>query len=136
MKDIRPVLRTFLLGDPIVSGLVGGVRIHPNRLPQDQVEPTIVINRISEVGDYNMDGDSGLGNVRMQVDAWAQTADFANELANAVYDRLSGFRGTVVANSDAIDIQGVFLAQGRDDYDDVTQLSRVSRDFTIWYVAL
>ena len=135
MKDIRPALRQYLLDDPTVSGLVGGVRIHNTRLPQDQVSPSIVYVKVSETGDYHMQGDSGLGQVRMQVDAWAQNADAATELANAVYDRLSGARDTVTVGSDFVNIRGSFLANGRDDYDAVAKLYRVSRDYIIWYGA-
>lgn len=131
MKDIRPALRTFLLDDPAVSALVGGSRIHHVRMPQDQVEPSVVYNKISEFGDYNMAGDSGLGHMRMQVDSWAQNADAATQLANAVYDRLTGAREVM----SGVTVRGVFLDSGRDDYDDVVKLFRSSRDFMIWYGA-
>jgi hypothetical protein len=135
MKDIRPALRAFLLGDPTVSSLVGGVRVHSSRLPQNQVEPSVVYVKVSEVGDYNMAGDSGLGQVRMQIDSWAQSNDAATQLANAVYDRLSGLRDTISFDSSSIDVKGTFLALGREDYDSTMQMFRVSRDFTIWYGA-
>lgn len=133
MKDIGPALRTYLLDDPTVSGLVGGYRIHRARLPQDQVEPSVVYIKVSETGDYHLAGDSGLGQVRMQIDAWAQDTDAANELANAVYDRLTGGKGIIGA--EALNMRGAFLANGREDYDDVVQLYRASRDFIIWYGA-
>ena len=133
MKDIRPALRMFLLGDPIVSGLVGGIRIHHQRLPQDQVEPSVVYHKVTETGDYHLAGDSGLGQLRMQVDAWAQTAGAATELANAVYDRLSGARGDFESDSDFVSIRGAFVTAGRDDFDPVSKMYRVSRDFSIWY---
>jgi len=135
MKDIRVALRAYLLDDPVVSGLVSGTRIHHARLPQDQVEPSVVYVKVSETGDYHLAGDSGLGQVRMQVDSWAQNADAATDLANAVYDRLTGAKSIVGTSSDFVDIRGAFLANGRDDYDDITQLYRVSRDFIIWYGA-
>src|SRR5262245_59747961 len=135
MKDIRPALRTFLLNDPTVNGLVGGYRIHKARLPQDQVEPSVVYIKVSETGDYHLAGDSGLGQVRMQIDSWAQNSDAATELANAVYDRLTGARDTVDFDSQFINLRGVFLANGRDDYDEITQLFRASRDFILWYGA-
>ena len=133
MKDIRPALRTFLLDDPTVSGLVGGVRVHHARLPQDQVAPSVVYLKVSETGDYHLRGDSGLGQARIQFDAWAQDSDAATELANAVYDRLTG--GRAVIGDESLDMRGAFLANGRDDYDDVTKLYRSSRDFIIWYGA-
>lgn len=131
MKDIRPAIRNYLLADPTISGMVGGVRVHHLRLPQNQVEPSVVYVKVSETGDYHMASDSGLGQVRMQIDSWAQSSDTATTLANAVYDRVTGARGTV----DNVDIRGAFLTAGRDDYDDIAKLYRVSRDFTIWYGA-
>jgi len=131
MKDIRPAIRTYLLGDAIVSGLVGGERVHHMRVPQGQVEPSVVYNKISELGDYSMDGDTHLGHIRMQLDSWAQNADAAAELANAVHDRLSGAVGLM----DTVNVRGVFLESGREDYDEVTQMFRSSRDYMIWYDA-
>ncbi len=131
MKDIRPALRSYLLADAEVNALVGGSRIHHARLPQDQVEPSVVYHNISGIGDYHLQSDSGLGQVRMQIDSWAQSADAATELANAVYDRLTGVRGYM----DTVSVKGTFLTSGRDDYDDVNRLYRISRDFIIWYGA-
>ncbi len=133
MKDIRPALRSFLLEDPTISGLVGGSRIHSARLPQDQLDPSIVYHKISEIGDYDMDGDTSLGQMRMQIDAWALSNDIANQLANAVYDKLTGHRGIITFNSSTLDMKGAFLASGREDYDDIMKMFRVSRDFLIWY---
>jgi hypothetical protein len=135
VKDIRPALRTFLLADPTINGLVGGYRIHSVRLPQDQTEPSVVYIKVSETGDYHMAGDSGLGQVRMQIDAWAQNGDGATNLANAVYDRLTGNRSVISFDSETLDMRGAFLENGRDDYDEVSQLYRASRDFIIWYGA-
>lgn len=135
MKDIRPALRTYLLDDPVINGLVGGGRIHHIRLPQDQVEPSVVYVKVSETADYHLQGDSGLGQCRMQLDSWAQNADAATELANAVYDRLTGARDIITVGSDFVNLRGAFLANGRDDYDATAQLYRVSRDFILWYGA-
>lgn len=136
MKDIRPALRTYLLADSTVNSLVGGERIHHARLPQNQVDPSVVYIKISETGDYHLAGDSGLGQMRMQIDSWAQSADAATALANAVYDRLTGARTSIdLGSPDFVDLRGAFLANGRDDYDEVAQLYRVSRDFILWYGA-
>lgn len=129
MKDIRPALRTFLLDDPTINALVGGMRVHHLRLPQDQVDPSVVYLKVSETGDYHLAGDSGLSQMRMQIDAWAQSVDTAVQLANAVYDRLSGERGMLTD----VDVRGTFLLSGRDDYDEVNRLYRISRDYNIWY---
>lgn len=134
MKDIRPAIRSFLLGDPTVNALVGGVRIHHGRLPQGQVTASLVFNRVSEIQGYTMQQDDSLSNTRFQFDAWAQTADLANELASATRDRLSGYRGPMVGNSEAIEVRGVFVVSELDGYDEVTKLYRLSRDYAVWYL--
>lgn len=134
MKDIRPAFRTFLLADPVISTLVGGVRVHYGRLPQNQTEPSVVFNKISEVGDYVQTGDSDLNQIRMQVDAWAQSTDAATQLSDAVRDKLSGGRGMVEFGTDSVTIRGMFVASAHDDYDSVAHLYRASRDYFIWYM--
>jgi hypothetical protein len=133
VKDVRPALRAFLLDDPTVNGMVGGVRIHHSRLPQNQIEPSVVFNRVSETADYHMQGDSGLFQTRMQIDSMAQSADSANSLAGAVYDHLTGHQGTVTFDSDEMRVHAIFMANTRENYDDVSRMYRVSRDFLIWY---
>ena len=135
MKDIRGPLRSYLLADASVSALVGGVRVHAQRLPQDERDPSVVYNRISEVGDYHLLSDSGLGQVRMQVDSLAQDPDLATQLSNAVYDRLTGSNSQWSDGSTTVNVRGVFLSSGRDDFDETTGMYRQSRDYVIWYGA-
>lgn len=137
MKDIRPALRSLLLLDPIVFALVGTpARIYPNQLPQGQRLPSVVFRRITEFGDYHLQGDSGLQQTGVQVDAYAPSADDAVRLADAVHDAISGFRGPVTdANSPpvTVEIRSVQQTNGRDLFDDATALNRMSRDFFIWF---
>lgn len=137
MNDIRMALRQLLLADATVSGLVGGYRIHTVRIPQGQTEPSVVLIRITEDGHYVMEGSAGISQTRMQVDCWATHADLAVQLANAVYDQLSGFRGAVAMGNnsppDSVELHGAFLQQGREDYDSTAELYRMSRDYIIWY---
>lgn len=137
MKDIRLGLRQVLLDDPEVSALVGGFRVHPVRLPQGQRDASLVLARISESGHYVMEGSAGLAQARVQADSWATHSDAAASLANAAYDALSGFRGVVSwgGNSppDSLELRGVFLDQGREDYDATANMFRVSRDYIVFY---
>ena len=143
MKDLRKAIRAFLLADSTVSTLVGATRIYPGTLPQGvaqtSVVPAVVQNLITESSDYHMQGDSGLGQARVQLDCWAQTQDEAVELANLVFDRLSGASGTIEFGMNSplenVAVQGVFHDQGRDDYDSVAKLYTRRRDFLIWYEA-
>lgn len=129
LADIRPALRTFLLEDANVQQLVGN-RVYPVRLPQSNAKQTsIVYHRISETVDHTMSGASGLTEQRIQVDAWAKDQDTANETADAVKERIDGFRGAM----GAVDVQAVFLDNGRDDYDPAADLYRVSRDYLFYF---
>ena len=135
MKDIRPAIRTYLLADATVNALVGGNRIHNVDLPQNQVEPAVVFFKVTELGDYHMQGDSGLRQIRMQIDAWGQNADLATELSNAVSDRLSGAREIINYDSTFINLKGAFVANGSEDSDNTTKLYRSRRDYILWYGA-
>jgi hypothetical protein len=120
MKDIRRALVALLLADPAVNSLVGGERVRPIRLPQGERGPSIV-------------------QTLMQFDNVATSAGTATQLANAVFDCLSGYRGTVVVGSDspaaAITIHGIFQTSERDTYDSVTEMFNVQRDMQVWYWA-
>lgn len=130
MKDIRPALRTLLLSDPTVSGMVGGARIYPTILPQGQRQPSIIYNRVSGIFPFELDASAGVVQNLMQVDSIAVSNDDANNLANAAHDVLSGFKGEV----STVVIQGIFQTNERDIYDGTVQLYRVSRDYSIWFV--
>lgn len=134
MKDIRPALRAFLLADASISALVttGGIsRVYPVKIPQGVKAACIVYSRISGTGIYHMGGDSGLAMPRFQIDAWGLTGDAATTLANLIKDRLSGFRGVMGTGPIAVTVQGVFLLDEREDYDDTPKLHRMSRDYAI-----
>jgi hypothetical protein len=139
MKNIRAAVRALLLADSTVNSLVGGVRIHVVRLPQGQKDPSIVFNRINETGDYHMQGDSRLAQTRIQLDAWATRNDSACQLADAAYEVMTGFAGDVVWGSNSptetVTIMGTFLDQGREDFDQVAELFRMSRDYIVFYRA-
>jgi hypothetical protein len=135
MRDLRPALRKHLLDDPAISATVGQ-RIYPMVLPQGIVSSSIVYTRISGIGDHTYQGPSGLNQPRYQIDAWAATIDGAFSLADAIKERLDGFRGTVNYGADPVQsvvIQGAFFADEREDYDAGSKLYRVSRDYMIWF---
>jgi hypothetical protein len=95
LADVRVGLRAYLLDDATISGLVGGSRIYPVRLPQGQTLTSIVYTRISGLGDHHMQGPSGLSRPRIQIDCWSQSADTADLLARMVKARIDGFQGSI-----------------------------------------
>lgn len=134
MKDIRSGLFAFLAADSVIGALVtanGITRIYPIHLPQGQLLASIVVTRVSGVGDYTMLGASGYARARYQIDAWAPTALAAGTLANAIHDAIDGYAGVWGSGANAVAIQGVFLADQREQYDDVVRLHGVSRDYFI-----
>jgi hypothetical protein len=132
MKDIRIAFRTLLLADATVNGLCAG-RVYPVELPQNMRSPSLVYFRIFDVSDYHMLGDSGLQRISMQLSSWADKHDLSVNLADAAHDALSGFKGRVVYAGDFIDVRGIFQSNGRDLFDDVTQMYHMSRDYTVSY---
>lgn len=136
MKDIRPALRSFVLGSAPIASVVAG-RMFPGKLPQGTTAASIVYNRISGAGDYHMQGLSGFAKHRFQIDAWAPTAESASTLADLIRDRIDGYQGPMGADSPpTVDVQGVFMVDQREDYDDAANLYRMSRDFFIVFMEL
>lgn len=135
MKDIRPALREFLLGDSNIVALVVA-RIYPIKMPQGTNVASIVYSRISGQSDYKMEGPTGLSRPRIQIDAWAPTADAAVTLANRVKDRIDGYSGVMGSGATSVTVQGVFMADERESYDDVVQMFGVSRDYFMHYEEL
>jgi hypothetical protein len=136
MKDVRPALRAFLLGDTTLSGLVGGARVFPTVLPQGTKLASVVYTRISGQGDYHMQGRSGYVRPRIQVAAWAPKADDAIVLANVVKDRIDGYSGVMGSGGAAVNVQGVFQSDEREMYDDTVQMFGVMRDYFIHHEEL
>jgi hypothetical protein len=128
LKDIRAGLRTFLLADGAVAALVA-TRIYPVKLPQGITAPSIVYNEISGQGDHHNEGPSGLVAVRMQIAAWAQSADAAHALFLAVKEAIDGYRGMM----GSVEVQGVFVGNWRDLEDATANLRGKVADYFIHY---
>lgn len=133
VKDFRPGLRAFLLADNVISGLVGGTRVYPVKMPQGIMLSSIVYNEISASGDHHMQGASGLASPRIQIAAWAKTADEANTLARVIKDRLDGYKGSMGSGAALITVQGIFFDTWRDQYDDSVQLNGKVSDYFVWF---
>lgn len=135
MKDLRPALRAFLLADGAIAAVVG-TRVYPLRMPQGETQASIVYTRVSGEGDYTMQGPTGYARPRIQIDAWASSANAAVALSNLIRDRLDGFRGVMGSGADAITVRGVFVADEREGFDEAANLHRSGRDYFIHHIEL
>ena len=79
---------TYLLGYAPLTALVGQ-RIQPRARTQGDPLPGLTVSRISGGAQYAGDGEIGIQEVRVQVDAWASTYREAATIADAVFERLS-----------------------------------------------
>jgi hypothetical protein len=136
LKDIRPALRSFLVADATIAALVktgSTTRIYPGKMPQGQTLTSIVYSEISGQGDQHSQGASGLARVRMQLTAWATTADAAHALYLAIKERIDGYRGTMGSGAPLVNVQGVFLDSWRDIEDTEANLIGKAADYFINY---
>lgn len=88
-------LRDYLAADAEIHALVGG-RIYRDRARQDAGFPRILLSRGSSSPVATIDADAPLAETFVLVACWdrdPQGAATAAEVATAVRDRLSGFRG-------------------------------------------
>lgn len=122
----------MLLADAPVVAIVGD-SIWPGSKPQASGYPAIVVNWIEGNPVYTNDGDSGLNNVRLELNCYGETYTQAKDLAVAVKVLLSGFQG---ANS-GISIENTLIASERDFRESGSNadeyLFRVNLDLEVWF---
>ena len=126
--SIEKVIYSKLSGDSDVSALVA-TRIYPVNLPQKPTYPAIVYTRISGERAYSLGGPSDLASPRFQIDCFASTYSAAKDLASKIRSAINGFRGTVAG----VLVQGVFLENDNDIFEDDFSVYRVSSDYFIHY---
>lgn len=136
LKDIRPALRAFLVADPAIEALVktgSTTRIYPVKMPQGVTATSIVYNDISAQTGLHNEGSDGLTSIRMQIAAWATTADAAQALALAIKNRLHGYAGVMGTGGGQVNVQLARFESWRDQDDTVANLRGKLSDFIIHY---
>lgn len=136
LKDIRPALRAFLVADPAIEALVksgGTTRIYPIKLPQGVTATSLVYNEISGDTGLHNEGTDGLSTLRMQIAAWATTADAAHALFLAVKERLHGYRGVMGSGAGQVTVQLARIDSRRDIDDTEANLRGKSADYFITF---
>lgn len=117
--------RALLLGG--IGGLIDG-RVHWTLRPQGGALPALVLNAVSEVVTYTMQGQVDLVQTRVQMDAYGATAADVLSVDRAVAALVSGYAGI----QGATEFQGIFLESRQNLTEPATgstaQVHRISRD--------
>jgi hypothetical protein len=136
MADLRPALRAFLVAAPAIEALVKTgttTRIYPIKMPQGVTATSIVYNDITAQTGLHNEGSDGLTSIRMQIAAWAQTADTAQALALAIKSRLHGYQGYMGSGGSQVWVQLSRFESWRDQDDTVANLRGKVADYFIDY---
>jgi hypothetical protein len=136
LKDVRPALLAFLAADAAIAALVvsgGTTRIYPFKMPQGVTATSIVYNDISGQTGLHNQGSDGLASNRIQIAAWATTADAAQALALAIKNRLHGYAGLMGSGATEVNVLLVRLDSWRDQDDTVANLRGKIADYFIDY---
>jgi hypothetical protein len=131
---VETVVR-LLMEEPQVSAIVG-TRIYPRQMPDAATFPALVVTKGSGVGSYDLQGDVGMENARVQVDCYATGASEVIALRTAVRRLLSGFKGGT-ASGDPCAIASSFCINDLDLSEPSTEragprLKRRMLEFAIW----
>lgn len=115
MADVAENLIAFLLTDATVNAAVGGNRICQTHVPQEFEPPLIWFQRTGETMNDCLDAAPGDDphEVMFDLECVAATEGAELSLAEAVKDKLHGFRGAFGSQQ----VQAVFCEDHQDDYE-------------------
>jgi len=90
---ITQTIIALLLAEASVASYVAE-RIYPVQAPDAPEYPVLIVHKITGIGEYDIGGDAGLEDARVQIDVYSDKGE-AHVIAvkNAVRRFLSGFKG-------------------------------------------
>lgn len=124
---IEETLYTRLSGFAGLTALVG-VRVYPNRMPQDVTLPAVSYRRVASGRERAMGANPGIVRARFQVDAWAATYAAARNVREQIRLALERWNTTTGTTVD-----DVFVESDIDLYEDDTKIHHLSMDFEVIY---
>ena len=127
MADHEDAVRDRLLAYSGVFTLVS-TRVWYSALPQDPTLPAVTLQQISGLPASVFGGDTGEVEIRVQVDAWAETRAGAKALGEAVRGALQRHTGTY----GGVTIQVVDMNTGGTRYEPEGTIWRCRQDFGLW----
>ena len=133
---IESALFSYLSTKAAVTGQVG-TRIYPQIAPESAAHPFLTYTIISTDHTHDTSGATGLANVNMQIDVWADTQLERTTISEVIRDVLDGFTGDM--GTENLNIRSCFLDsrsnfQEADTEGKSKPTFRASMDFSIWHV--
>ena len=128
---IEDGIAQLVQSDPVVASqcVFGGFWLS---LPKGTPFPSWTFQVISEVTDYTLRGRTDLTPRRLQIDVYAMDGSEALNLARAIDNVLSGWKG-VLPDAQATAVQGIFRDNEIDFFDDASRTYRRMIEFFIHY---
>ena len=126
MSIIEEAIRDKLLDDSAVSGLVG-TRIFANELPQKPTYPALVYEKVDAERDFTMEGPSGFVITTIEIKAYAKSKSGVKDLETKIRQALNGKTAIVLG----VKIQGIFLENEGDDFDEDLDLDITIQEFSV-----
>ena len=116
---------------PAVSAIIanGGFFVE---LPKDPTLPAWTYKVITDEPDYTLAGFGGCSYRRIQIDCQCNTGADCINLASAIDEVLSGFRGAL-PDPDSTVMQGCFRDRIYDDFNDKSRSYRRMLEYKIWF---
>lgn len=127
LVDANSAVQAILGNDP--------VRFYPTILPARPAYPCATYQVISDIPEYVLGGAAGIEIKRIQIDTWsggtdgASYGDTKNAMA-AIRAVLDGFSGPL---PDGTRVAGIFVANGRDEFEQDARAYRCSMDILVHF---
>lgn len=118
---------------------IPGNRVYHLRAPQNSTAPFVIYQRTASDRWRHINGPTGMVQVTMQIDTYAETSYAARDLAALIEAALDGFSGTISYGTDSpqstLRIGGISCQSDFDliDQTDEPFLYRVSADYLVTY---
>ncbi len=134
--SIGSALFSYLSNKASITARVS-TRIYPHPAPESATYPFITYSTTGEDHQHHMEGGSGLVDVSMQIDVWAETMANRVLTQEALRNALDGYTGGMGLES--LNIRSCFLQDLTELHEPDTEgkgrpIYRASMDFSIWHV--
>lgn len=133
LKSPEAVLRSALVADATVSGLIG-TRIYPVLAPASAAMPLVTWRRASIERQQTLAAPMGIPRVSVEYSIYATTYEQAREIADAMRLVLDGYGGT----SDNTTVRQTSLEDESDDFvtlagADMPPVYQITQRFDTWW---